>query len=90
MTGFSSGKGFSGNQLYIAIAIWLALVLAGGACLYIGYNMSSGDDGSKQAAVTPTNVVIPTATSAEGGAATVVVATSTTVTELENTFALSA
>jgi hypothetical protein len=72
MSGFSSGKGFSGNQLYIAIAIWLALVLAGGTCLYIGYSMDSGskgdDDGSKQAAVTPTSVIIPTATTAPAGA----------------------
>jgi hypothetical protein len=65
MTGFSSGKGFSGNQLYIAIAIWLALVLAGGTCLYIGYHIDSSSDGSKQAAITPTSVVVPTATSTE-------------------------
>jgi hypothetical protein len=62
MSGFSSGKGFRGNQLYIAIAIWLALILAGGTCLYIGYNIDSGSDGNKQAAITPTNVIIPTAT----------------------------
>jgi hypothetical protein len=67
MTGFSSGKGFSGNQLYIAVAIWLALVLVGGACLYIGYNIESGSDGDQQAAVTPTSIVVPTATSAEEG-----------------------
>ncbi len=88
MTGFSSGKGFRGNQLYIAIAIWLALVLAGGTCLYIGYNIDSGGDGSKQAAVTPTGVVIPTATSAEGSAvvAQPTIAPFPTVESTEETF----
>ena len=64
MSGLSSGKGLGGNQLYIAIAVWLALVLVGSACLYIGYTINPSDGGSKQAAVTPTSAVIPTATGA--------------------------
>ncbi|MFL7792178.1 MAG: hypothetical protein AB8I69_08570 [Anaerolineae bacterium] len=64
MSGLSSGKGLSGNQLYIAIAVWLALVLVGSICLYIGYTINPDGDGSKQAATTPTSAVIPTATGA--------------------------
>ncbi|MBN1977148.1 MAG: cellulase family glycosylhydrolase [Anaerolineae bacterium] len=62
MSGLSSGKGVGGNQLYIAIAVWLALVLVGSTCLYIGYTINPSDSGSKQAAITPTSAVIPTAT----------------------------
>lgn len=62
MSGLSSGKGLRGNQLYIAIAVWLALVLVGSTCLYIGYTINPSDSGSKQAAITPTSAIIPTAT----------------------------
>ncbi|MFQ6100068.1 MAG: cellulase family glycosylhydrolase [Anaerolineae bacterium] len=62
MSGFSSGnRGLSGKRLYIAIAAWLVLVLAGAVCTWYGW-FGPRSGGSQQAAeATPTGgVATPT------------------------------
>ncbi len=50
MSGFSYGnRGLSGRRFYVAIAAWLALVLAGGLCTWYGW-FGPGSEGSQQAA----------------------------------------
>ena len=50
-----SNRGLSGKRLYIAVAVWLVLVLVGGFCTWYGW-FGPGGGGKQQAAeeVTPT------------------------------------
>jgi hypothetical protein len=59
MSGFS-GRGLSGNRLYIAIFAWFALVVVGITCLYVGYKSSPGGPDDKQAEpTTPSGAIVP-------------------------------
>ena len=62
MSGFS-GRGLSGNRLYIAIFAWFALVVVGVTCLYVGYKSSPGGADDKQADPTsPSGAIVPSTT----------------------------
>ena len=79
MSGYSYGnRGLSGKRLYIIIAIWLVLVIAGGFCTWYGWFGPGSEDEQPTAEATPTSdeseslpsptaealVVQPTSTSA--------------------------
>jgi hypothetical protein len=61
MSGFS-GRGLSGNRLYIAIFAWFALVVIGVTCLYVGYTYGPDAMTSKEGAeaTEPSGAVILT------------------------------
>jgi hypothetical protein len=60
--------GLGGNQLYIAIAAWLVLVLVGGLCTWYGWLGPGGDRGQRASEAEATGVPATASGSAEQGA----------------------
>lgn len=65
MSGYSYGnRGLSGKRLYIIVAVWLVLVLAGGFCTWYGWFGPGSEEEQQAAEATPTTeeIVPPTPT----------------------------
>jgi hypothetical protein len=77
--GYSYGsRGLSGKRLYIAVAVWLVLVLAGAFCTWYGW-LGPGSEGDQQAVeVTPTSEPAPPTVEATPVRPTPTVATAAT------------
>ena len=57
-----NNRGLSGRRLYVAVAAWLVLVLAGGFCTWYGWFGPGGESTEEVAVATPTSeeIVAPT------------------------------
>jgi hypothetical protein len=82
--GFSYGnRGLSGKRLYVAVAAWLILVLAGGFCTWYGWFGPSSQSRQQTAEATPATDIAEAATpTVEAVEATAVLDTPTTAATL--------